>query len=276
MATLVVRILFVVTGTWLVTRLVTFAASLAEAFLVRDVTDEGRVRSIRTQIAVPARMVRAAVYVIGVALVFMQFEVVRSVGVSLMASAGLAGIILGFAAQRTIGNVFAGVQLAITQPIRIGDVVIVENEWGWIEEISLTYVVVKVWDLRRLVLPVGYFLERPFQSWTKAVPDILGTVFVYTDYTVPVDAIRAELRRTLENEGAPLWDGKVQGVQVTDLRDKTVEVRLLVSAKDSPTAWDLRCLVREKMLTWLQSLGKAHLPMHRVELQGLPAGAAGT
>lgn len=138
----------------------------------------------------------------------------------------------------------AGIQLAITQPFRVDDAVLVENEWGWIEEINLTYVVVRIWDKRRLVLPTTYFLDHPFQNWTRTSADILGTVFIYTDYTISFDALRHELTSLLKNSA--LWDQKVNVLQVTDSKETTVEIRILVSAKDSPTAWDLRVYIREK------------------------------
>jgi hypothetical protein len=149
------------------------------------------------------------------------------------------GIIVGFAAQRTIANLFAGFQVALTQPIRIDDVVIAENEWGRIEEITLTYVVVRIWDLRRLILPLSYFIERPFQNWTRTQTDIVGTVFLYTDYTIPVDAVREELTRIVGQ--SQNWDGKVCTLQVTNATERTLELSALASAVDGAKAWDLRC-----------------------------------
>ncbi|MFN4261165.1 MAG: mechanosensitive ion channel family protein [Gemmataceae bacterium] len=267
---LLFRSLFIVLLVWVVLRLLSTTSEWIEGYLTRQVADANRQRAIRTQISVPRRIVRFVVILLGIALVLMQFDVVRSVGVSLIASAGLAGLIIGLAAQRTIANLLAGVQLAIFQPIKIGDVVIVENEWGWIEDISLTYVVVKIWDLRRLILPVSYFLERPFQNWTKDTSDLLGTVFLYADYTAPIDRIREELKRILAE--TPLWDQRAQGVVVTNLNERTVEIRALVSARDGGQLWDLRCLVREKLLLWLQTQGRDYLPIHRVEM--LPAESA--
>jgi small-conductance mechanosensitive channel len=269
---IVVRTLLIIAGIILTSRLISLAAVGLEFYLSRGVEDENRRRSIRTQVAVPSGLLRVVVVVIGVSLVLLQFDVVRSVGVSLLASAGLAGIIIGLAAQKAVSNMLAGIQLAIFQPIRIGDAVVVEGEWGWIEEIGLTHVVVKVWDLRRLVLPVAYFLDKPFQNWTRGASDLLGTVFLYADYTVPVEDIRTELATILKD--TPLWDGRAQGVQVTNLTDKGVEIRVLVSAGDGAKMWDLRCLVREKLLAWLQSRGAAHLPVDRVEWTPLsnPAG----
>jgi small-conductance mechanosensitive channel len=174
--------------------------------------------------------------------------------------------VIGFAAQKTLGNLLAGIQIAITQPIRIDDVVVVEGEWGRIEEITLTYVVVRIWDLRRLVLPIGYFLEKPFQNWTRVSADVLGTVYLVVDYTVPVDEIRAQLERIVRESN--LWDRKVCGVQVTDASERGIEVRALVSAADSSKAWDLRCEVREKLIAFLQQNYPGSLPRVRAEIQG--------
>ncbi|MGB2599197.1 MAG: mechanosensitive ion channel domain-containing protein, partial [Candidatus Omnitrophota bacterium] len=200
------------------------------------------------------------------ALVLMTFEKVRQLGTSLLASAGIIGVILGFAAQKTLGNFIAGLQIALAQPIRIDDVVIVEDEWGWIEEITLTYVIVRIWDLRRLVVPISYFIEKPFQNWTRISADILGSVFIYADYTVPVKELRSELTRILEE--SQHWDKKVNGLQVTNTTAQTVEIRALMSSVDSPTAWNLRCEVREKLLEFLQKRFPECLPRTRVELKG--------
>jgi small-conductance mechanosensitive channel len=170
---------------------------------------------------------------------------------------------LGFAAQKTLGNIIAGIQIALAQPIRLDDVVIVENEWGWIEEITLTYVVIRVWDLRRLIIPISYFVEKPFQNWTRTSADLLGSVYIYTDYTIPVGEMRSELTRIVENN--PLWDKKVNTLQVTNATETTIELRALMSASDSPTAWRLRCEVREKLLEFLQEKFPGSLPRTRVE-----------
>ena len=171
------------------------------------------------------------VFAIGIAL--MTFDGIREIGVSVITSAGIAGIILGLSAQKAIGTLLAGIQIAITQPIRLDDVVIVEGEWGRIEEIRLTYVVVTIWDQRRMVLPTTYFIEKPFQNWTRNTSEILGTVFLYTDYNVPVNELRQELTRLLES--TDLWDGKVNVLQVTDSTEKSMELRALMSAKNSST-----------------------------------------
>jgi small-conductance mechanosensitive channel len=247
---LIVRSLLIVAVTWLVMHLITLFFARAETYLCRRITDSNRLRSLQTQLSLPRAVLRIAVVVVGTSLVLLQFDVVRSVGVSLLASASLAGIILGLAAQRTASNLFAGIQLTVSQPIRIGDMVVVENEWGRIEEIGLTNVVVKLWDLRRLVLPVSYFLEKPFQNWTRGDADLIGTVVLHVDYSIVVDDLRVEVARILE--ATPLWDRRTQGVQVTDLAASSVELRVLVSASDGERLWDLRCLVREKLLAWMQ------------------------
>ncbi|WP_228779922.1 mechanosensitive ion channel family protein [Aquiflexum lacus] len=195
-------------------------------------------------------------------MVLLSFESIRKVGIGLFASAGVAGIIIGFSAQKAVGTLLAGIQIAITQPFRIEDAVLVENEWGWIEEINLTYVVVRIWDKRRLVLPTTYFLEKPFQNWTRTSADIIGSIFLYTDYTISIQALRDELTRLL-NE-TPLWDKKVNVLQVTDSKETTMELRILVSAKNSPTTWDLRVHIREKLIEFIQKNYPESLPKTRL------------
>ncbi len=229
-----------------------------------DEKDNLKARKVYTQFRVLENIIVFLIVVIALSLILMSFDGIRKIGVSLIASAGVAGIIIGFAAQRAIGTILAGIQIALSQPIRLDDVVIVENEWGRIEEINLTYVVVAIWDKRRLVLPTTYFIEKPFQNWTRTTAEILGTVFIYADYTLPVDAVRKELDKILENAGH--WDGKVKVVQVTDATERTVEIRVLVSAADSPSAWDLRVYVREKLLAFLQREYPQCLPRTRVIL----------
>jgi small-conductance mechanosensitive channel len=251
---------------WFLLRFVRLAARFVEQTVGHEANSEdvARSRGLRTQLAVLRRVTEVAVVLVAASLLLLQFEAVRNVGVSLLASAGLAGLIIGLAAQKSISTLLAGIQLSITQPVRIGDTVIVENEWGWIEEITLTYVVVKVWDLRRLVVPMGHFLDKPFQNWSKVSPEILGTVEVYTDFRTDVAAVRAELKRILEQESEGLWDGKVQGLQVTGCTERTMLLRALVSAADASKAWDLRCLVREKLILWLQRQPQG-LPLLRAE-----------
>jgi hypothetical protein len=193
------------------------------------------------------------------------FPSIREIGTSLLASAGLAGLVVGLAARPTLANLLAGLQIALTEPIRLDDVVIVEGEWGKVEEITTTYVVVRIWDLRRLIVPLSQFIEKPFQNWTRQTADLLGTVFVYTDYSVSVDAVRQKLLEILQLSG--MWDGKVWGLQVTNATDHTMELRALMSAPDSSRAWDLRCHVREKLIEHLQNRYPQSLPQTRVHLQ---------
>lgn len=233
-----------------------------------DVKDNLEARRMYTQIRVVERVLEVVILLMAFSVMLMTFEKVRQVGVSLLASAGILGIILGFAAQRTLGNLIAGIQIAVAQPIRLDDVVIVENEWGWIEEITLTYVVIRIWDLRRLVVPISYFIEKPFQNWTRTSADLLGTVYIYADYTAPLDRIREEFQRILED--TEYWDQKVSVLQVTDARKETVEIRALMSAVDSPTAWNLRCLVREKLIAFMQREMPQSLPRFRVEMEKRP------
>ncbi len=222
-------------------------------------------RKVHTQFKIIERILVAIVIIIALSIALMTFEGIREIGVSIFASAGVAGIILGLSAQKLLGNVLAGFQLALAQPIRLDDVVIVEGEWGRIEEITLTYVVVSIWDKRRLIVPTSYFIEKPFQNWTRETAEILGTVFIYTDYTVPFDKLREELTRILKTDKN--WDEKVNVLQVTNATEKTVEIRALMSAADSPTAWDLRVHVREKLIEYLQKNHPECLPRTRVILE---------
>ncbi|MHA7129442.1 mechanosensitive ion channel family protein [Algoriphagus namhaensis] len=227
--------------------------------------DNLRARKVYTQINILHKVANFVVILIGVGLILVSFEPIRQFGVGLFASAGVAGIIIGFSAQKAIGTLIAGIQIAITQPFRLDDAVVVEGEWGWIEEINLNYVVVRIWDQRRLVLPSTYFLEKPFQNWTRSSADITGTIFLYTDYTISFDAMREELDKILER--TDLWDKKVKVLQVTEAKEHTVETRILVSAKNSPTAWDLRVFVREEMIKFIQKNYPESLPKTRVLLQ---------
>lgn len=228
-----------------------------------DTTDNLKARKAATQIRIFEKFIIALIILIAISTSLMLFDQVKKLGVNILASAGLAGIIVGFAAQKSIATVLAGVQIAFTQPIRIDDVVIIEGEWGWIEEINLTYVVVKIWDLRRLVVPINHFIDKPFQNWTRTNSEILGSVFLYLDYHAPIDEIRSELTKILNS--TDLWDGKTNVLQVTNSSEKTIEIRALMSAKDSPTAWNLRVLVREKLISFMQKNHPTNLPKIRIE-----------
>jgi len=236
-----------------------------------DVADNLATRKIQTQVRILRKIAVVVILLVTVACMLTVFDSVRSLGRSILASAGVAGIVIGIAAQKSLGTFLAGIQIAFTQPRRIDDVVIVEGEWGRIEEITLTYVVVAIWDLRRMVLPITYFLEKPFQNWTRASSALLGTVFLYLDYTAPVDAIRAELDRVLA--ASPRWDRKVKGLQVTDAKDRTIELRILASAANSSLQFDLRCEIREKLVAFLQREHPGCLPRLRLAWEH-PPGAA--
>jgi small-conductance mechanosensitive channel len=251
---------------------IAFTAAMREVVSSKyrvDVPDNLAAREMATRINMLRRIIVILVAGLAVSAMLMSFPNLRQVGASLLASAGVAGIVIGLAARPALSNLIAGVQLAFTQPIRIDDVVIVEGEWGWIEEIRTTYVVVRIWDLRRLVLPLSYFIEKPFQNWTRVTADLLGTVFLYADYTVPVEEVRQEFKRILDS--TDMWDGKVWGLQVTDATDRTIQMRALMSAPNSGTAWDLRCFVREKLIAFLQTRYPQSLPKARAEIKEIPA-----
>jgi small-conductance mechanosensitive channel len=219
-------------------------------------------RKRHTRVNILEKVIVFVIVLTALGLILLSFDSIREIGIGIFASAGVAGIIIGLSAQKVVGALLAGVQIAITQPFRIDDAVVVEDEWGWIEEINLSYVVVRLWDKRRLILPSTYFLEKPFQNWTRTSADIIGTVFLYTDYTISFEALRTELTRLLQT--TELWDKKVNVLQVTDSKETTVEIRILVSAKNSPTAWDLRVFIREKMIEFIQNNYPESLPKTRI------------
>ncbi len=259
------RGLLIAGTTWL---LIEVVSKLKNKLLQRfDITKEDNLKSrkLHTQINLLEKVVVFLIILIGVGLILMSIESIREVGIGIFASAGVVGIIIGLSAQKIVGALLAGIQIAITQPFRVDDAVLVENEWGWIEEVNLTYIVVRIWDKRRLVLPSTYFLEKPFQNWTRTTADIIGSVFIYTDYTISFDALRKELTRLLES--TELWDQKVNVLQVTDAKELTLEIRILVSAKNSPIAWDLRVYIREKMIEFIQKNYPQSLPKTRVILE---------
>ena len=244
-------------------RLLNLAAAIYYRQLHLEQPDNLRARRMQTQVKFLEQLADVFIIFVGIATVLFSFERFRNFGGSLLASAGLASVIIGFAAQKSIGNLIAGFQIAFTQPIRLGDAVLVENEWGWIEEITLTYVVVQIWDLRRLILPINYFLEKPFQNWTRTSAALTGQVLLSVDFTVPLDELREELRRVVES--TDLWDRQTVSLQVVDASDRCMNLRILVSARNSSQAWDLRCLVRERLLVYLQKHHPTSLPRMRIE-----------
>lgn len=229
-----------------------------------DISNEDNLKSRKhhTQINLFEKVIVFLIILFSLGSILISIESVKEIGIGIFASAGVVGIIIGLSAQKVVGALLAGIQIAITQPFRVDDAVLVENEWGWIEEINLTYIVVRIWDKRRLVLPSTYFLENPFQNWTRTTADIIGTVFIYTDYTISFDALREELTRLLN--GNELWDKNVNVLQVTGSKETTLEIRILVSAKNSPTAWSLRVYIREKMIEYIQKNYPESLPKTRV------------
>jgi small-conductance mechanosensitive channel len=223
--------------------------------------DNLRERKIRTQLQFIRRLAIALILILTICAILLSFNNLRKIGTGLLTGVGVGGIIIGFAAQKSLSNFLAGFQIAFTQPLRIDDVLVVEGEWGRVEEITLTYVVLKIWDQRRLILPINYFIEKPFQNWTRTSADLVGTVFVYVDYTMPLQPLRDELARLLEND--PLWDRRVKVMQVTNTSEKTVEVRALMSASNSSNAFDLRCNVREGLIRFIQEHYPQCLPLTR-------------
>ena len=232
-----------------------------------DSDDNLLARKHVTQSRILERVAVVLLFLIGIAAILMTFEGVAQYGVSLLASAGAAGIVLGLALQPLLKNLFAGIQLAITQPIRIDDALLIEGEWGTVEEITATYVVVKIWDWRRLIVPLGYFMDQPFHICTGESASLIGNVMLYVDYSAPVDAIRTRTEEIARQ--SPHWDGNIVGVQVTDFREGTMELRILVTARTAGKAFDLRCEVREKLIAFLQEEYPHALPRIRMEPNGL-------
>ncbi|MEC9482646.1 MAG: mechanosensitive ion channel domain-containing protein [Halomonas sp.] len=243
--------------------LVGIGENILHARFRTDVADNLRARRVHTQVAMLRKLVNFIIVVLAIASMLMVFDKVRQLGASILASAGILGVVVGFAAQKVLGNLLAGIQIALTQPIRLDDAVVVEGEWGWVEELTLTYVVIRIWDLRRLVLPINYFIDHPFQNWTRNSADLIGTVYLYADYSLPLDPVREELDRILT--ASRFWDGKVSVVQATDFSERTMQVRILVSATSGGNAFDLRCEVREKMIAYINAHYPHALPRLRAE-----------
>jgi len=251
--------------TWLAMRAVRAGGEAVIRLHPANVGDNLQARRVQTQSRVLTRTLMFFVLLIGAAAALMTFPGMRQIGASLLASAGVAGLVAGIAARPVLANLIAGLQIALTQPIRLDDVVIMEGEWGRIEEITATYVVVKIWDERRLIVPLQHVIEHPFQNWTRTGSQLLGTVFLWLDYRVPIAPLRAELKRICE--AAPEWDGRVALIQVTDTSERGIQLRALVSTPDASTGWDLRCRVREALLDFLQREYPEALPRLRAEVE---------
>ena len=234
---------------WIATRLIKGGAYYLQNKLDVVSSDNLSARKRLTQIKVLIALSNTIIIVIAIAVGLLTFEKARTIGLSLLTSAGIIGIVVGFAAQKSLGLILAGIQIAFTQPIRLDDVVVVEGEWGRIEEITLTYVVVKIWDERRLILPVTWFLEKPFQNWTRTNSAIVGTIFLYVDYNLPVDSLRKILPEMLKESTD--WDGRISNVEVTDTTQHYKELRILVSSSDSSRNWNLKTALREKLIDFI-------------------------
>ncbi|MCW5771784.1 MAG: mechanosensitive ion channel [Rhodospirillaceae bacterium] len=256
--------LIAMTG-WMAVSLVNLGGDIVSLRYNIAIADNIAARRVQTQLRILLRTTNLALMVITASIMLMTIPGVREFGVSLFASAGVAGLAIGLAARPLLANLIAGLQIALAQPIRLNDVVIVEGEWGRIEEITSTFVVVKIWDERRLVVPLSQFIEKPFQNWTRSSDQLIGTVFWYLDYGAPIDAMRKKLDEIVK--ASPLWDKRVAGIQVTGADRQTVEIRALVSARDSSAAWDLRCLVREQMIDFLKESYPESLPRARTVLE---------
>lgn len=252
----------------LIWMMISAVRGVGDAIIARhpvNVSDNLAARAIHTQTHVLVRTVCVVIFVLGMAAILMTFPSVRTVGASLLASAGVAGLAIGMAARPVLGNLIAGIQIALTQPIRIDDVLIVENEWGWVEEITGTYVVMRLWDRRRLVIPLEWFISHPFQNWTRRSADIIGSVFWWVDYRLPLEPVQAEIRRLCE-EVPHWWDGDLALLQVTDSTADGMQLRALVTARNSPNCWDLRCHVRAGVIRFIQREYPECLPRLRAEV----------
>ena len=257
------KTLLIAATTWLLVRIVI----IIEKVLIEDLdfenSDNSQARRFFTKIKFIKRIVVILVILIGVSILLLSFDSVRQYGVGLLTSAGIASVILGFAAQKSLANLLAGIQIAFTQPIKIDDVVIVEGEWGRIEEINLTYVVVNIWDLRRLVLPITYFVERPFQNWTRNESNLIGSAIFQLNYQAPIPKLREKLEEILKS--TPLWDGNSWALQVIDTQAQFMVVRAVMSARNSSQSFDLRCLVREELIEFIREKYPESLPSFRIE-----------
>ncbi|GAB3810162.1 mechanosensitive ion channel [Spirosoma humi] len=258
------EVLFLISSTWLVVQ----ALKVGELLLIRqyDTVQDVNLshRKFVTQVRFFRRVLVAGIVIVSASLLLISFQGSRKVGLSVLTSAGVVSVLIGFAAQKTLANLMAGIQIAFNQQIRLGDAVVVEKEWGRIEEINLTSVIVRIWDRRRLILPITYFVETPFENWTRSDATIIGAIFLYLDYTVPVEKIREKAREVAESD--PLWTGDTFAVQVTDTQPTCIVLRVLVSAPDSPSAFDLRCHMREKLIAFIRDEYPHSLPQTRLML----------
>lgn len=259
----IIQIAIIAVVTYFLVKIVSFGKILVFKHYEINVQDEFKYRKLRTQFDFLERLAVVAICLIGFSVILMNFEGAKKIGSSLIASAGLAGIMIGFAAQKTLANLVAGFQIAFTQPFKIGDTVVVDGEWGHIKEITLTYIVVRSWDKRNLVVPITYLLEKPFQNWTRKNEEIIGTVFIYADYSLPIDALREEFMRLLK--ASELWDGEKASLTVTDATEKSIQIRAIISSKTVDDSFALRLYIRENLIKFIQQHYPDCFPKDRVE-----------
>jgi len=255
--------LFIIQAGWIALVIANLAIDRYVQNLNLAASDNLMARKAATQMRIFRQATNVVLVALTAAFALMTFDGVRQFGVSLFASAGIAGIVVGLAARPMLENLIAGVQLALTQPLRLQDAVVINNEWGWVEEINSTYIVVRLWDWRRQIVPLSYLFQNPFTNWSRSSSSIIGTVLIYADYTLPMEPVRA--RATDIVKASPLWDGQVVNVQVSDAREHVMEVRILASASDSSRAWDLRCDIREKLIAFIREAFPESLPRLRRE-----------
>ncbi|CAH0999400.1 hypothetical protein LEM8419_00698 [Neolewinella maritima] len=266
------RTVLYIFGALLLIRIVNVAADTVRHRYSVNATNNIQERKILTQLQYIQRIVGIIIFIVTVAFILLQFEAVRALGTGLLTSAGVGGIIIGFAAQKSIANLLAGFQIAFTQPIRIDDSLIVDGEFGKVEEITLTYVTLKLWDQRRMIVPLNNFIDNTFQNWTRGDTQLIGSVFMYVDYTFPVEALREEAKRFVELQ--EVWDKEVFGVKVTDNNADVMTIRITASGSNSGNTFDLRCAIREHLIGWIQAKHSEHLPRTRIEMSpaiGQPA-----
>jgi small-conductance mechanosensitive channel len=257
----IISISFILLITWNLLKIINITQDYIIIKYDIDNPEKALSSKAKTQILIIKRIIDFFVVLFSIGLIFMVFDNIKELGASLLASAGIAGIVFGFAAQKSLNSFILGLQIAINQPIKINDYVIVENEFGQIEEITLMYVIVKLWDLRRIIVPINYFVENTFQNWSVKTTNLLGSIFLYTDYTLPIENVRNELANIITQSS--YWDKKFYNLQVSDSKEETMEIRILVSSSNPPDLWDLRCEVREKILRYIASNYPNSLPKKR-------------
>ncbi|MBS43334.1 MAG: mechanosensitive ion channel protein MscS [Nocardioides sp.] len=263
------RVVSIGVGAWLICVVLLFLEDLTLGRARTDVKDNRVARRVRTQVLLVRRLTVVAVVVVAIGAILFNFPGVRALGASVLASAGLISVVGALAAQSTLANVFAGIQIAFNDAIKVDDALIVEGEWGWVEEITLSYVVVKLWDERRMILPSTYFISTPFQNWTRKSSELMGAVELDVDWRLDTRRLREALPPIMEDAGE-LWDGRVAHFQLTDAVDGYIHVRILVTAVDAPTLYDLRCHVRERVVEWVRTEDPAGLPRLRLQHEGPP------